>query len=190
MKVLWFRASFPCLQSAITGNFHNFNATITYHYATTSLRWVVYSGALFMCKLWCSVANFGCRNSVQRCWYHWRTVWGELDSAVPEIHIFWKDSYIAKFGSLIILPWTFYKWANFAFWWPLTCFALLYESLWCKQEDPEIFWWIRLSFANLSELLQGLATLCELLQKRFLIFWFIYYDYKKDMVAPHEIIPK
>ena len=104
MKVLWFRASFPCLQSAITGNFHNFNATITYHYATTSLRWVVYSCALFMCKLGYSVANSGFRFSMKLF----------RDVGIPEIFLR-KDILFTRFDGLIFLPRTFWKGVNFAF---------------------------------------------------------------------------
>ena len=62
--------------------------------------------------------------------------------------------------------------------------ALLYERLWCKQEDPEIFWWIRLSLAKLSKLLQGSATLYELLQKRLQIINLLLLLLRKKDMAP------
>ena len=63
---------------------------------------------------------------------------------------------------------------------------LLYERLWCKQENPEIFWWIRLSLAKLSKMLQGSATLHELLQNVYKQS--ILYDWKKDMAPSNNFL--
>ena len=62
--------------------------------------------------------------------------------------------------------------------------ALSYKRLWCKP-NPEIFWWIRLSLAKLSKLLQGSATLNELLQKRLQTINLLY-DWKKDMAPSNN----